>query len=160
MQMELGDPPNVAGWPAYYQQPQFHELWINSDSLPKRNEFSDQMTSTGYTKNGKKIIMDVLAFTAALPNPQNPNALVADAITYLLRMPLTQQSRDKIKTDILLGTKNYHYVFLGKKGVENKVILKCDKDQDGAIYFIKKLNYISFMANAEGTTFELKLNNL
>ena len=64
------------------------------------------------------------------------------------------------KTDILLGTKNYHYVFLGKKGVENKVILKCDKDQDGAIYFIKKLNYISFMANAEGTTFELKLNNL
>ena len=64
------------------------------------------------------------------------------------------------KTDILLGAKNFNYVFLGKKGIENKVILKCDKDQDGAIYFIKKLNYISFMANAEGTTFELKLNNL
>lgn len=103
MQMELGDPPNVAGWPAYYQQPQFHELWINSDSLPKRNEFSDLMTSTGYSKNGKKLLMDVLAFTSAMPSPQNPNALVSDAITYLLRMPLTQQSRDKIKTDILLG---------------------------------------------------------
>ena len=103
MQMELGEPPNVAGWPAYYQQPQFHELWINSDSLPKRNEFTDLMTTTGYTKNGKKIIMDVLAFTAALPSPQNPNTLIADAITYLLRMPLSQQSRDKVKTDILLG---------------------------------------------------------
>lgn len=47
--------------------------------------------------------MDVLAFTAALPSPQNPNTLIADAITYLLRMPLSQQSRDKVKTDILLG---------------------------------------------------------
>ncbi|MEJ7660732.1 MAG: DUF1800 family protein [Hymenobacter sp.] len=32
----LGDPPNVAGWAAYYQTPQFHELWINSVTLPRR----------------------------------------------------------------------------------------------------------------------------
>src|SRR5690606_32439595 len=25
--------PNVAGWSPYYQAPQFHELWINSDTL-------------------------------------------------------------------------------------------------------------------------------
>jgi hypothetical protein len=64
------------------------------------------------------------------------------------------------KTDILLGTKNFNYVFLGKKGIENKVILKCDNDQDGAIYFIKKTNYISFITHVEGTRFELKLSNL
>lgn len=64
------------------------------------------------------------------------------------------------KMDILSGIKNFNYVFLGKKGVENKVILKCDKDQDGAIYFTKKMNYISFIANTEGTKFELKLNFL
>ncbi|RZK14268.1 MAG: DUF1800 domain-containing protein, partial [Hymenobacter sp.] len=27
-QQTLGDPPNVAGWVAYYQAPQYHELWI------------------------------------------------------------------------------------------------------------------------------------
>jgi uncharacterized protein (DUF1800 family) len=42
MNQELGNPPNVAGWAAYYQEPQFHELWINSDTLPKRNKFSDR----------------------------------------------------------------------------------------------------------------------
>jgi uncharacterized protein (DUF1800 family) len=32
------DPPNVAGWPAYYQAPEFGELWINADTLPRRNK--------------------------------------------------------------------------------------------------------------------------
>ncbi|MBD0278973.1 MAG: DUF1800 domain-containing protein, partial [Flavisolibacter sp.] len=41
MSQNIGDPPNVSGWPAYYQEPQYHEIWINSDTLPKRNRFTD-----------------------------------------------------------------------------------------------------------------------
>ena len=63
------------------------------------------------------------------------------------------------KTDILLGTKKYNYVFLGKKGLENKVLLECAKDQKGDMYFIKQTNYISFTDNIEHTAFELKLRN-
>lgn len=58
MQQNLGDLPNVAGWPAYYQEPQYHELWINSDTLPRRNQLTDMMNNTGYARNGKKIVMD------------------------------------------------------------------------------------------------------
>ena len=36
MAQDAGDPPNVSGWPPYYQAPQFHEIWINSDTLPNR----------------------------------------------------------------------------------------------------------------------------
>jgi len=50
------DPPNVAGWPAYYQSPEYNELWINADTLPKRNKFTDLMLEVGYTKNGKKLL--------------------------------------------------------------------------------------------------------
>jgi hypothetical protein len=64
------------------------------------------------------------------------------------------------KTDILLGTKSYNYVSLGKKGLENKVILDCAKDQKGNIYFIKQAAYISFTSNLEYTAFELKINTL
>ena len=62
MQQNIGDPPDVSGWKAYYQEPQFHEIWINSDTLPKRNQFTDTMAVNGYTFNGKKIIIDGAEF--------------------------------------------------------------------------------------------------
>ncbi len=102
MQLEPGQPPNVAGWPAYYQAPQYQQLWINADTLPKRNIFSDTMITTGYTKSGVTIIIDTTVFAASMPAPSNPNSLVQDSLTYLIRIPLSQQSRDQLKTDILL----------------------------------------------------------
>ncbi|MEO6541868.1 MAG: DUF1800 family protein, partial [Ferruginibacter sp.] len=102
-QQNIGDPPNVAGWGAYYQQPQFHEIWINSDTFPKRNQFTDQMLLTGYTRSGKNIRIDPTIFAKSLPNPGDPNALVNDSITYLFRMPLLQASKDQLKKDIILG---------------------------------------------------------
>jgi uncharacterized protein (DUF1800 family) len=102
-QQYIGDPPNVAGWPAYYQQPQYHELWINSDTLPKRNQFTDQMLLTGYTRGGKNIRIDPTIFAKSMPNPGDPNLLLSDSITYLFRLTLTQASRDQLKVDILLS---------------------------------------------------------
>jgi uncharacterized protein (DUF1800 family) len=102
MQQEPGQPPNVAGWPAYYQPPQYQQLWINADTLPKRNIFSDTMITTGYSKSGVTIIIDTTVFAASMPAPSNPNSLVQDSLTYLLRIPLSQQSRDQLKTDMLL----------------------------------------------------------
>lgn len=103
LQQNIGDPPNVAGWAAYYQQPQFYEIWINSDTYPKRNQFTDQMLLTGYTRSGKNIRIDPTIFAKSLPNPGNPNALISDSILYLFRLPLTQASRDQLKKDIILS---------------------------------------------------------
>ena len=102
-QQNIGDPPNVAGWPSYYQQPQFYEIWINSDTFPKRNQFSDQMLLTGYTRGGKNIKVDPTVFAKSLPAPGDPNKLISDSIIYLFRLPLTQASMDQLKKDILLG---------------------------------------------------------
>ena len=55
MQQNLGDPPNVAGWQACYQEPQFDKIWINSDTLPKRNQFTDRMVSNGFTRGQLKL---------------------------------------------------------------------------------------------------------
>jgi hypothetical protein len=105
-QMNIGDPPNVAGWPVYYQRPQFHEIWINSDTLPKRNQFTDTMGAAGYTRSGKNIKIDHTLFASSMPDPGNPNALISDSIKYLLTLPLTQASRDQLKRDILLSGQN------------------------------------------------------
>ena len=39
------------------------------------------------------------------------------------------------KTDIMSSTKTYNYVFMGKKGLENKVFLKSEQGQKADIYF-------------------------
>ena len=41
--LDLGEPPDVSGFPAYYQTPQYYELWINSNTYPKRLQFADMM---------------------------------------------------------------------------------------------------------------------
>ncbi len=103
MQQNIGDPPDVSGWKAYYQEPQFYEIWINSDTLPKRNQFTDTMCLTGYTFNSKKIIIDAAEFAKSLSNPGDPNILLNDILKYLYRIDLSAASKAQIKKDILLA---------------------------------------------------------
>jgi uncharacterized protein (DUF1800 family) len=103
MQQNIGDPPDVSGWKAYYQAPQFYEIWINSDTLPKRNQFTDIIVVNGYTFNGKKVVVDGSEFAKTLPNPSDPNALINDSLKYLYRISLSATLKAQIKKDILLS---------------------------------------------------------
>lgn len=109
MQQNLGDPPDVAGWKAYYQVPQFHEIWINSDTLPKRNQFTDTMMLTGYTFNSKKIIVDAAEYAKTLSNPGDPNVLITDLLKYIFRIDISLNSKNQIKKDILLAGQAQDY---------------------------------------------------
>ena len=103
MQQNLGDPPSVAGWPAYYQEPQYHELWINSDTYPKRSRLTDLLLSTGYTRNGKKIVIDILAFINTLSNPGNPNLLIRDILYRIYAIELSSEVTSFLKSILLSG---------------------------------------------------------
>lgn len=109
MQQNIGDPPDVSGWKAYYQAPQFHEIWINSDTLPKRNQFSDAMIGNGYTRNGATLQIDPLSFAASLPNPEDPNKLISDSLNVLYMIDLSPATRDYLKTNVLLSGQNNDY---------------------------------------------------
>jgi uncharacterized protein (DUF1800 family) len=103
MQQSIGDPPDVSGWKSYYQSPQFYEIWINSDTYPKRVQFTDSMCSNGYTFSGKKIVVDGIAYAETLSNPGDPNILLNDVLKYLYRIDLSATSKAQIKKDILLA---------------------------------------------------------
>ena len=109
MQQNLADPPSVAGWPAYYQAPQFHELWINSDTLPRRNQFMNILLTSGYTRNGKKIFIDVLTYVNALSNPGNPNLLIRDTVAHLCAIDLTPEVIQFLKGILLSGQSTDSY---------------------------------------------------
>jgi uncharacterized protein (DUF1800 family) len=109
MQQNLGDPPSVAGWSAYYQEPQFHELWINADTLPRRNQFSDTMIGNGYTRNGKNIKIDILAFVDSLPNPADPNILILDSLLIIYSIEISKEVKSFLKTILLSGQSTDSY---------------------------------------------------
>ncbi|PSL50007.1 uncharacterized protein (DUF1800 family) [Chitinophaga niastensis] len=100
MLQNIGDPPLVAGWEAYYQVPSFHELWINTDTLPKRNKLSDALISAAGFNN---LRIDVIAFADKLSNPGDPVALVNDSLDILYRVGVSVNLKDFLKNTILLS---------------------------------------------------------
>lgn len=106
---EIGNPVNVAGWPAYYQAPAFHRLWISANTLQKRNKYSDTLVGNGFYVRGFRFKINVLAYAAGLSNPADPNALVQDSIDYLLREDLSQSTKDYLKSFLLTGQTNDSY---------------------------------------------------
>lgn len=109
IQQNIGDPPNVAGWPAYYQAPQFYELWVNSDTLPKRNAFTDRFINTGYTRNSKKIAINPLTYTAKFSKPEDPDQLIADVIAHLYTLDISAQVKTFLKSILLSNQVNNSY---------------------------------------------------
>jgi uncharacterized protein (DUF1800 family) len=109
MAQNIGDPPNVAGWPAYYQEPQFHELWINSVTLPYRNQFTDGMVYTGISGSGHTIIADLIAYTTALNDPTDPNLLIQEVIDRHYSEDVSQTVKDYLKSILLSGQSSDSY---------------------------------------------------
>ena len=109
MQMDLCEPPNVAGWPAYYQTPQFHELWINSDTIQKRGKYSDTLVTTGYTQNSFTLIIDPIAFAQLISNPSDPNILIAELVQYLFPIAITDNQKTFLKDALIPGLPDYEW---------------------------------------------------
>ena len=110
LQQSPGDPPSVSGWPAYYQIPSFHELWINNDTYPRRTQFTDIMVYNGFTRLGFELKMDTIAFARSLSNPGDPKALLDDSLATLYRIALSDAAKEQLKRDLLLtGQTNDYY---------------------------------------------------
>jgi uncharacterized protein (DUF1800 family) len=105
----IGDPPNVAGWPAYYQEPQFHELWINSTTLPYRNMFTDAMVYNGITYMSQNIKADVVGYTETLSNPIDPNDLIQEVLDRHYSEDVSQAVKDYLKSILLNGQSTDSY---------------------------------------------------
>jgi uncharacterized protein (DUF1800 family) len=108
IQMRPGSPPNVAGWAAYYQTPNFHQLWINAETLRRRKEFVDRLITNGIGTGNPKA--DVIAFTRTLDTPSDPNALISEVVDLLHVAPLDAATTAQLKSILLSGQlEDYHW---------------------------------------------------
>ncbi len=112
MQQEIGNPPNVAGWPAYYQLPVFYEVWINSDTLPRRIQFTDKLASAkgyGYYTDKSFLAADALALAKATSKPGTAETIVAEWSALLFPITLTDVQLKYLKDVLLNGLPDYEW---------------------------------------------------
>jgi uncharacterized protein (DUF1800 family) len=100
--MEIGEPPGVAGWPAFYQTPKFHEIWINSDTYPKRVQYCVYLAFQGWPVKDEKILFDTIAFADSYgADAADPNKLIDHTCEFMLGLDISKASKDKIKAGSL-----------------------------------------------------------
>lgn len=102
-QLNIGDPPNVAGWPAWYQKPLFHRSWINSDTLPKRNQFTDYLLFIGHKVGTYTMIVDPWIFIKQFSDPGKADELIAEVVKHLLPLGLSVNQINGLKEILLPG---------------------------------------------------------
>lgn len=107
----LFDPPNVAGWPAYFQGPQYDELWLDTANYAARNfalqGLIGQSFSTGNdhfqaASRNLQSSPNMMAILAEFSDPTDPNVVVAEAADMLYSIPISQAVRNNLKTNRLL----------------------------------------------------------
>ena len=95
-------PPNVAGWKAFYQEPLYYRLWINSATLPLRQQQASALISGQATvERYGPLELDLLAIVQQFPAPADLYGMLAAWVELLLPRPVPQEQLDYLK-DILL----------------------------------------------------------
>lgn len=103
MEMAIGDPPDVAGWPQYYKDPLYYQLWINSATVPVRTSFTDTFTSTGITKSNYKYIIDPFILAQKVSSPSNVTTLITEFAQILLPVALSDAQILQLKNELVAG---------------------------------------------------------
>jgi hypothetical protein len=106
--------PNVAGWKAYYQAPQFDKLWINNLLIPKRHEFCRLMVEGGsfsfnnVNYNITKLI-PVLDIVNNITFASNPNVLVNSLAEIMFNYPITANQLTSLKDILIPGLPDFEW---------------------------------------------------
>ena len=119
---EIGDPPNVAGWPAYYQTPSFYEIWVDTATYPPRLTLNEALVvrnfNTGNANStnwvnaeskSKTFKIDPVSFVAKLSDPANPNLLIEDLVFYFYGAAVSKSIKDSLKLTFLLRGQSTDY---------------------------------------------------
>lgn len=108
LEQTMGKIPNVSGWVAFYQNPSFHEYWINSSTTQKRFDFLNRIFNgynLTYNSLTTRIEVDLIGFIQQFSPTicANPDLLVAECILYLLPIDISSTQKEQIKIQSLLS---------------------------------------------------------
>jgi uncharacterized protein (DUF1800 family) len=106
--------PNVAGWKAYYQTPQYYKLWINNLLLPKRHQFCKLMVEGGsfsYNNENYNVtnLVPVLDIVNNISNAFDPNMLINKLAEIMFNYPITAVQVTSLKDILIPGLPDFEW---------------------------------------------------
>ncbi|GLR17201.1 DUF1800 domain-containing protein [Portibacter lacus] len=107
--MQIGDPPNVAGWQAYYQAPNFDKGWITTNTITGRGLHTDSLVYWGFWNPKEPIPADFIKFAETLDSPEDPNQLIDQITLLLFGLDINEASKGRLKSVLLSGQSEDYY---------------------------------------------------
>ena len=97
-------PPNVAGWKAFYQEPLYYRLWINSATLPLRIDYARRLLRGQAQVQGfGTLAVSLVDITAEFPEPGQLYPMIDEWVLHLLPRPIPASQREFLKEVLLPG---------------------------------------------------------
>lgn len=111
MQQTLFGHPNVAGWEAYHQEPNYYELWINTDTLQKRIKYVNDLCIAGYQSPESRELAyaDVFALAEETSDPADPDKLIQEWVRLLYAFDVSADFKNNLKSVFLDGLPDYEW---------------------------------------------------
>jgi uncharacterized protein (DUF1800 family) len=115
LQMEVLELPNVAGWPAYYQEPLYDKIWINSATMPSRGNLGNTLingwTANEYQMNNNvrevvsstRVTFDSVVFLEQFPNPEDVAIVMNNLTEHFFAIDLTTDQKGRLISELLPG---------------------------------------------------------
>jgi len=99
---------DVAGWKAYYQEPQFYRIWINSHLLPKRNAISTAFAAGGTIPiNGGNAnvvpFLNIIDYISTIPDALDPYELIKGINRHLFTYDLGDAQVEYLRQILIPG---------------------------------------------------------
>lgn len=107
--MQLGDPPSVAGWQAYYQAPIYDKGWITTNTILSRAINSDSLIYWGFWSPSHQVPADLVAFSESLDHPEDPNAWIDQVALLFLGVEVSDQVKQSLKSILLSNQAEDYY---------------------------------------------------
>lgn len=101
-QLDLFDPPSVAGWEAYYQQPSYYRIWVSSATIQVRHSYFNTMFSArGFNRNAVQFKPSAIQFAESLDNPSDPVKLIDEMCERFFPINLTSKQKERLKSNLV-----------------------------------------------------------
>ncbi|MCO5251517.1 MAG: DUF1800 domain-containing protein [Candidatus Kapabacteria bacterium] len=149
--MFLSNPPSVAGWPAYHQEPSFYRSWASSVSIQYRTFLSDVFILNGLKQAEFTLQADLFKVVANFSQPEKHLELIKDALNFLLPDVLAEniiqnQSMMDYFSEVVLQTNpDYEWTSFWLYMVDNPD----NKEVKNAILYRLKLLFRSILSSAD-----------
>ena len=98
----MGSPPSVSGWQAYYQEPVYDLIWINSDSIKRRKELAETVARNGIGFQDRiNLRFDLNVLLKKTKDPSDINSFIRDLAKLITGVDINDKAFIRIKKSIL-----------------------------------------------------------